>query len=115
MSNHPLTLAVRFGLELAMLGIYGAWGWRAANGPLAIVLALGLPLLAAVLWGAFVSPKAAIVAPGIVRLAVEAALFGGATWMLLALGVPGLAAGFAGLALLQAIASYDRIALLLQS
>jgi hypothetical protein len=115
MSNHPLTLAVRFGLELAMLGVYGAWGWRAANRPLAFVLAIGLPLLAAVLWGAFVSPKAAVVTPGIVRLAVEAALFGGATWMLLTLGAPSLAASFAGLALLQAIAAYDRIALLLRS
>jgi len=115
MSNHPLTLAVRFGLELAMLGIYGAWGWRAANGPLAVVLALGLPLLAAILWGAFVSPKAAVAAPGIVRLAVEAALFSGAVWMLINLGAPGLAAGFAGLALLQTIAAYDRIALLLRS
>jgi hypothetical protein len=115
MSNHPLILALRFGLELAMLGIYGTWGWRVASGPLAFVLALGLPLLAAVLWGAFVSPKAAIAVPGIVRLAVEAALFGGAIWMLVALGSPNFAAGFAGLVLLQAIAAYDRIALLLQS
>ena len=41
MSNHPLTLAVRFGLELVMLGIYGVWGWRAGQGPLAVKVTRG--------------------------------------------------------------------------
>lgn len=115
MSQHPLTLAVRFGLELALLGIYGLWGWRVGEGPLALALALGLPLLVAVVWGAFVSPKAALDVPGLVRLLVEAALFAGATWMLVNLDNPTLAAGFAALVLLQTLASYDRIALLLRS
>jgi hypothetical protein len=114
MANHRLTLAIRFGLELALLGIYATWGWHAGAGPLAFVLAIGLPLLAALLWGVFVSPKAALNVPGIVRLAVEAVLFIGATWMLISIGAPWLATGFAGLVLIQTLASYDRIALLLR-
>lgn len=66
-------------------------------------------LLAAILWGALVSPRAAIPAPGIVRLAVEAMLFGGTVWMLFALDVPRLATGFGVLALVQTLAAYDRI------
>lgn len=115
MANHPLTLALRFGLELTMLGIYGVWGWRTGSGPLAVALALGLPLLAAILWGALVSPKAALAVPGIVRLAVEAVLFVGAIWMLRDLGRPWLAAGLAGLVLIQTLAVYDRIVLLLRA
>jgi hypothetical protein len=114
MSNHPLTLAVRFGLELAMLGIYGVWGWRAGQGLLAMILAIGLPLLAAVLWGAFVSPRAALAAPGIVRLLVEACLFAGAAWMLWGMA-PFWATGFIGLVLVQMLAGGDRIVALLRS
>ena len=44
-----------------MLGSLGYWGFHAHSGFLAkIVLGLGAPLIAAIVWGAFVSPKAAI-------------------------------------------------------
>ncbi|HWQ11609.1 MAG TPA: YrdB family protein [Roseiflexaceae bacterium] len=112
MSQHPLNLALRFGLELAMLAAYGLWGWRAWTGPLRFVLALGLPLLAAVVWGAFVSPKAAVQLPGSVRLAIEAALFAGAIWAAYAAGVPAAAAIFGALVIVHQIASYDRLAAL---
>lgn len=115
MAQHPLTLAVRFGLELALLGVYGRWGWQTGQAPLALILAIGLPLLVALIWGAIVSPKAALATPGIVQLAVEAALFAGATWMLVSLGTPTGAAWFAGIWLLQTLVSYDRIAQLLRA
>lgn len=113
MAEHPLTLAARFGLELALLGIYGRWGWQTGHGPLAFVLAIGMPLLVAIIWGAIVSPKAALATPGIVQIAVETALFAGATWMLVSLGAPVGAAWLFGVWLLQTLVSYDRIARLL--
>lgn len=75
MAEHPLNLAVRFGLEIAALVAYGVWGWHAADGALRLLLAAGLPVLAATLWGALVSPRAAVAAPGAVVLAVEALIF----------------------------------------
>lgn len=113
MAEHPLTLAVRFGLELTLLGIYGRWGWQTGRGPLAVALAIALPLLVAIVWGALISPRAALAAPGVVRLAAETALFAGATWMLVTLGAPVGAAWLAGVWLLQTLVSYDRIARLL--
>ena len=56
MGSHPLNLTLRFLLELAALIGFGYWGWGAAAGPLRWLLALGLPLLAAVLWGTFAVP-----------------------------------------------------------
>jgi hypothetical protein len=45
MANHPLNLAVRFALELAMLGAYGVWGWRQRDDWLRFILALAIPLI----------------------------------------------------------------------
>ena len=80
MAPHPLTLALRFGLEITALVAYEVWGWHAGEGALRLGLAAGLPLLAALLWGAVVAPRAALAAPGWVVLAVEALIFGGAVW-----------------------------------
>ncbi len=54
-----INLGVRFLLELAALAAFGYWGaTMRASGALRVVLAIGLPLAVAVLWGLFVSPKA---------------------------------------------------------
>jgi hypothetical protein len=42
-------------------------------------LGLGVPLVAAVVWGTFVAPKAPVKVPGVVRLVVEVAVFASAT------------------------------------
>ncbi len=110
MANNPIVLGLRFCLELAMLWIYGMLGWSLGRGPLAVVLAIGLPLAAAIVWGALISPRAAVAAPGWVRLAAEAGLFAGATWALAASGSPWSAAVFAALVIIQSAAAYDRIA-----
>jgi hypothetical protein len=114
MGNHPLVLAVRFGLEVALLGAYGYWGWNSAAGPLRWALAIGAPLLAALLWGAFVSPKAALAAPGAVRLLVEFGLFAGGAGALWLVGARAPALVFLGLVLLHEAARYDVIADLVQ-
>ena len=53
MSAHPVNLALRFLLEIAALLALGHWGRQRFDGGLRYLLAVGIPLLAAVLWGTF--------------------------------------------------------------
>lgn len=113
MANHPLNLAVRFGLELVMLGAAGVWGWQQRGDRLRFVLALGVPLIAAVLWGTFRVPgdpgSAPIVVPGVLRLALELALFAFAIWALYDVGAI-RSSWILGIAVvLHYVTSYDRI------
>ena len=48
-----LWLTLAFLSELAALGVLAAWGWQAGSGAGRWLLAAGLPVAAAVLWGAF--------------------------------------------------------------
>jgi hypothetical protein len=49
-------LALRFLLELCALGALGYWGFKTGGGLIAkIGLGIGAPLVAAVVWGTFVS------------------------------------------------------------
>lgn len=96
-------LGLRFLLELAALAALGWWGWRhGPNVPLKVVLAAGAPLVAAVVWGLFAAPKAAIPVPGVAQVAVQVAVFAAATLALLANGAPRLAVAFAVVAIANA-------------
>jgi hypothetical protein len=53
MGSNPINLAVRFLLELSSLIAIGMWGWRQTDSWLRFVLAIGLPIIAAVIWGTF--------------------------------------------------------------
>ena len=94
-----VTLTVRFGCELAMLAALAYWGFRAGGGFWAWVLGLGAPLLAAVVWGASVAPKARWPVPIPTRVVIELVLFGAATGALAVAGQP-LPAGVLGVAAL---------------
>jgi hypothetical protein len=85
-------LALRFVLELCALAALAYWGAQ-TDGPsyTRIGLAITAPLLAATLWGLFVSPKAPVDIPA-VRWVVELAVFGSAVVALAAAGNSGLAA-----------------------
>ena len=97
-------LGLRFLLELAMLAALCAWGFVVGPNPVARVgLGLGAPVLAAVLWGTFLSPRAAVVLPGPARVAMELVLFAAATLALVAAGRPGLAVAFALLVVLNEV------------
>lgn len=97
-------LGLRFLLELSALGALGYWGFTLPAGLLTrIGLGLGAPLVAALIWGAFVSPKASIPLPGEWRLVPEILVFGSAAAALYAAGRPTLAATFAILAVLSRI------------
>ncbi|RIK34457.1 MAG: hypothetical protein DCC55_33045 [Chloroflexi bacterium] len=72
-------LAIRFLLELCALAALGYWGFQAGQGTLAkIALGIGAPLVAALVWGVFVSPRAAVPVRLPVRLLLELIIFGAA-------------------------------------
>lgn len=122
MSSHPLNLTVRFLLELSALFILGLWGWQQREDGLRFALAIGIPLLLAVLWGVFAVPndpsrsgKAPVPVPGWLRLLLELAFFGLAVWALAGLGYS-IAAWLLGLLVfVHYLVSYDRIRWLLST
>ena len=87
-------LGLRFLLELASLAALAAWGFHSAG---SLVLGIGAPLAAAVVWWAFIAPKARFPVPLGVRVVLELAVFAAA---IVALAV----AGWQVLALVMAIA-----------
>jgi hypothetical protein len=86
-----VTLTVRFLCELAMLAAFAYWGFTVSDGIGAWVLGVGAPLLAAVVWGAWVAPKARWPVPIPTRVVIELVLFAAAVGALVAAGQPVLA------------------------
>jgi|KBSMisStaDraftv2_1062788.scaffolds.fasta_scaffold651420_2 hypothetical protein len=71
-----LNLALRFVLELAALGALAYWGVRKGSVlSLKFTLGAGLPVLAAVFWGSFVSPKARFGGSRAMRLSLGLMVF----------------------------------------
>lgn len=80
-------LALRFLLELCALAALGYWGFQIGKGyVLKIILSVGTPLLAAVAWGMFVSPKASFPTTGWLHLLLELFFFGSAVVVLYTTG-----------------------------
>jgi len=98
-------LGLRFVLEVGALAALAYGGWH-VPGPLwlRIVLAVVLPLAAAVVWGRWVAPKASHPIPDPLRLVPEWIVFGGATIALVATGHPLLATALAVLAAANRVA-----------
>jgi hypothetical protein len=88
---------LRFLLELAMLASLAYWGFAEHDGAVQWLLGLGAPLLVAVVWGAFVAPKASRPTTDPVRLLLEVALFGSGVAALVAAERTALALVFAAL------------------
>ncbi|UCI09102.1 YrdB family protein [Mesorhizobium sp. B1-1-8] len=114
-------LTLRFLLELAALLGLGMAGWSLSDGWLRWILAPGLPLVAAALWGTFAvrddpsrSGRAPVPVPGAVRLALELIiLFGGAAGYHLA-GYTTTGIVIAVLIAISYVFSLDRLAWLLR-
>ena len=117
MSQHPINLAVRFVLELALLISLGYWAWMMHDGFTRWVGVVLLPLIAAALWGIFRVPDdpgdAPVAVPGPVRLTTELLLFAVATWCLFDAGARPAAWIFLTASTLHYVASYDRVGWLL--
>jgi len=81
-----LALTVRFLLEVAALGAVAWWGVRTGETAAArILLGVGAPLAVAVVWGAFVAPKAAFAVPGAVHVALQLTVLAAAVGALVAI------------------------------
>src|SRR5829696_3233345 len=92
-------LALRFLLELCALGALGYWGFQAGNTTIAkIALGVGVPLVAAVVWGTFVSPQAPV--------DLQALVFGSAAAGLAATGHRTLALVFVVVVVINAVLMY---------
>jgi len=91
-------LTLRFLLELAAIGALGYWGFRTGSGPIGkAALGIGAPVLAMVVWGTFVAPKASVAVADPVRLLISLAVFGAAAVALYATRQDTLVWVFAGL------------------
>jgi hypothetical protein len=72
-----LNLAFRFVLEMAVLVALFLFGVSVSESFIVqLVIGIGLPLLAMVVWGLFVAPKSARRLPDPARLVLESAVFG---------------------------------------
>jgi hypothetical protein len=121
MGSNPINLGFRFLLEMTAMFIYGYWGWHASTSPFRYFLALGLPLVAAVLWGTFRVPddrsssgKAPIPIPGVLRFLLEIVFFGSAVFLIITSGKEGKGWIYAGAVLIHYLLSYDRVSWLLK-
>jgi hypothetical protein len=100
-------LLLRFLLELCALGALGYWGFKTANVTVAkIALGVGAPLVAAVVWGIFVSPQAPVQLPGLLVLLLQVLVFGSAAAALAASGHRTLALVFVVIVVINAILMY---------
>ena len=116
MGSHPINLAIRFLLEMSALVSVGMWGWKHSDGWLRYVLAIGIPIILAAIWGTFAVPNdpsrsgaALIVTPGVIRFAIELGFFAFATWTLYDTGFNKASLAFGIIVVLHYILSYDRI------
>ena len=116
MGSHPINLFVRFLLELAALLVIGIWGWKFGSEDFRIILALGLPILIAAIWGIFAVPndpsrsgKAPVPVIGSVRLLIELTIFVLTILALNELEFVKLSWLFGSTVVLHYAISYDRI------
>lgn len=86
---------VAFLVEIAALAVLCAWGFQAVGSTaLRLLLGLGLPLLAAVVWGLVAAPRARFQVPAL-RLVTKLVVLGGAAVASFAVLPLGLAVVFA--------------------
>ncbi len=100
-------LLLRFLLELCALGALGYWGFKTGSATITkIALGVGAPLVAAVVWGMFVSPRAPVELPGLVVLLLQVLVFGAAAAALVASGHRTLAMAFGVIVVINAVLMY---------
>jgi hypothetical protein len=98
-----LNLALKFVLELAALAAFGIWGASIADGPAAVLLAIGLPIVVAALWGTLAAPRARHRLPLRLRAPFELGVFALASIALWQAGWGVAAAAFAAIAVVNAM------------
>ena len=79
-----INLALAFLLELAALAALAYWGYCTGNSTFtSLLLGIGIPLIAAILWGLFAAPRARFPNP-FLKIGVKALVFGAAFFALIA-------------------------------
>lgn len=100
-------LLLSFLLELGMLAAFSYWGYHAPSSPLVSILAgVALPVVAAVIWGIVLAPKARFTLTRQWHRFLELVLFGLATVAVYAAGRPELAIGFGALVAVNQLVTY---------
>ena len=100
-------LLLRFLLELCAIASLGYWGFHTGKGTFVkIGLGIGAPLLAVLIWGTFVSPRAAVAVHGFWHLLLEFVVFGTAAAALYAAGQPSLSMAFILIAFTNRVLMY---------
>ncbi len=100
-------LSLRFFLELGILAALGYWGVRTGDGTLAkIALGIGAPLVAAIVWGILLAPRATVHVSSPWHQLLEAIVFGAAIVALYAAGSPTLAVVFLIILVVNSILLY---------
>lgn len=98
-----LHLTLAFVLELVALVGYALLGWSLADGVVRVLLAVVFPLAFAVVWGAFLSPRAPVAVPVGVAAALRVVLLAGGGVALVAAGSPVLGWVVVGVVLVDAV------------
>jgi hypothetical protein len=102
-----LNLLLSFLLELAMLAALATFGITVGKNAFAVgILGLGLPLLAAVLWGIFAAPKSRHRLPQVPRLLFALLMFGLSDTALYSAGRTAWALDLAVIGLMNLILAY---------
>ena len=116
MGSHPVNLAIRFLLEIVALLVMGIWGWGQSEDWWRFILAFGVPILAATIWGVFAVPDdpsrsgaAPIPVPGSLRLMIELSIFIFSVWALFDLSYNKLGMVLGLIILIHYVFSYDRV------
>ena len=120
MGSHPANLILRFLLEITALISLGIWGWKQSDSWFRFVLAIGLPIIIAVIWGTFAVPNdpsrsgsARVITAGFIRLIIEFGIFGFAIWSLSDIEWYRISLIFGIVVMAHYIVSYDRVCWLL--
>ena len=101
-----LNLALAFILELCALAALGYWGLRIGTGIEKIILAVGLPVMFAIIWGIAIAPKSVLRLPRQLSFILGVALLLLTAGLLAAAGATVLAVAFAIIILLNAALRY---------
>ena len=100
-----LWLTLAFAAELAALAALGYWGFvHGGSTATKVLLGIGTPLVAAVLWGVFAAPQAPV-RIAVLALLVKVLVFGAGVVALVATGHPFLAGALGVVALLSSLLS----------
>ncbi|WP_258062974.1 YrdB family protein [Rathayibacter sp. AY1C6] len=94
---------LRFLLELVALATFALWGFSSWDLPWNIVLGIGAPVVAALIWALFLSPRAVLAIDVYGRSLIELLVMGAAALAWLDLGQPVVAIVFGVLAVVSGV------------